>query len=561
MFSAESEFAYRETNDHGSVASAKFDDEDAIRCEKRRFLRIAVKSSDVLRSLRFNAEFATDDEPQSRPVLAEFVRRDNHAVGVRRRLAGAVLLLSVLGVPKMATAEQSADPLAGETVVAIWNEAALEGIREGSVPAPIASRALAIVNTAMYDAWAAYDPVAIGTDGTSRLRQPVAARTQANVRRAVSIAAYYALQDVSTVPMADVTLGQTRLALDQGDMAERVGRGVAEAVLASRHRDGSNQLGDLHPGPYSDYTSYRSINTGTHIFDPNRWQPLLVRDDAGNYTQQRYLTPQWGNVRPFAVDPQRMSASFAGPARFGEPNYRRQAEALLALSAHLDDTQKAIAEYWSDGMMTDSPPGHWVRFGIAVSKRDRHDLSTDAKMFFALSNAMLDAAIVCWRTKRLFDSERPISAIQTLFAKQRIYAWAGPGRGPRWIYGTDWRPYQPSDVVTPAFPEFISGHSTFSAAGAEVLRRFTGSDVFGASYTQAAGTSIVEPPLPKKSLTLFWPTFTAAADQAGMSRRYGGIHFEDADLAGRRAGRVIGRLAFERASAFIHGTLKAKNSL
>jgi hypothetical protein len=346
---------------------------------------------------------------------------------------------------------------------------------------------------------------------------------------------------------------QTGETIGQGDRPELVGEAVASAVLAARHRDGSNQLGDLHPGFYSDYTSYRPTNTVTNVVDASRWQPLLVYNEAGGFTRQHFLVPQWGDVTTFATDANSFTASFGRPATFGTAAYLRQAQEIVDMSARLTDTQKAIAEYWADGMMTDSPPGHWMRFGIWVSKRDRHDAGTDARMFFALSNALLDAGIVCWRMKRMNDSVRPITAIHSLFAGKRIYAWAGPGKGADWIDGSAWQPYQPPDVVTPAFPEYFSGHSTFSAAAAEVLLRFTGRDTFGDSYTQAPGTSIVDPGEPKRPVTLAWPTFSAAADEAGISRRYGGIHFENGDFAGRRAGRAIGAAAFERASALARG--------
>ncbi len=472
---------------------------------------------------------------------------------IRLQCVALVCIAAATSAGAVAKARTTRDPLAGETIVAIWNEAALEGIREASVPAPIAARALAIVNTAMYDAWAAYDPVASGTDGTSRLRQPESERTAANERRAIGIAAFYALRDVSAVPMADVTLLQTGQLIGTNDAPERVGKAAADAVLASRHNDGSNQLGDLHKGSYSDYTGYRSTNTASYTRDSSYWQPLLIYNDAGGFTTQHFLVPHWGRVTPFAIDPAAFISSFPGPVPADSPQFRQQAQDIVDISAHLTDERKTIAEYWADGMMTDSPPGHWVRFGIWISKRDRHDAATDARMFFALSNALLDASIVCWRAKRANDSVRPITAIHTLFAHKKIYAWAGPGKGARFIDGSAWRPYQSPQIVTPAFPEFFSGHSTFSAAAAEVLRRFTGSDDFGDSYTQAPGTSLFEPGVPARSVTLSWPTFSAAADQAGLSRRYGGIHFETGDLAGRRAGRAIGATTFERAAEYIAG--------
>jgi hypothetical protein len=123
------------------------------------------------------------------------------------------------------------------------------------------------------------------------------------------------------------------------------------------------------------------------------------------------------------------------------------------------------------------------------------------------------------------------------------------------IDGAHWQPYQPLTVVTPPFPEYCSGHSTFSAAGAEILQRFTGSDAFGASQTTPAGASRVEPEAtPATDVTLAWATFSAAAAEAGLSRRYGGIHFEQGDLAGRALGRHVGAVVWDKAQAYITGT-------
>jgi vanadium-dependent haloperoxidase-like protein len=104
------------------------------------------------------------------------------------------------------------------------------------------------------------------------------------------------------------------------------------------------------------------------------------------------------------------------------------------------------------------------------------------------------------------------------------------------------------------FPEYISGHSTFSAAGAQILKLFTHSDKFGDSVTFRPGSSKTEPGLtPKQEVTLSWATFTDAANQAGISRRYGGIHFELADLVGRATGRLVADQAWEKALRFIKG--------
>ncbi len=185
---------------------------------------------------------------------------------------------------------------------------------------------------------------------------------------------------------------------------------------------------------------------------------------------------------------------------------------------------------------------------------DRDGLDRDVKLFFALTNAIADAGICAWDNKRAFASARPITAVRYLFRGRRVRAWGGPYRGTQTIGGEAWLPYQPSTFPTPPFPEYSSGHSTFSATGAEILRRFTGTDHFGASVTIPAGSSTVEPgATPARDITLRWATFSEAADQAGMSRRYGGIHFEQADLDGRATGRLVARRCWERAQALFSG--------
>jgi hypothetical protein len=152
-----------------------------------------------------------------------------------------------------------------------------------------------------------------------------------------------------------------------------------------------------------------------------------------------------------------------------------------------------------------------------------------------------------------YDSVRPVTAIDFLFQGQQIMAWGGPYRGAVMEDGSQWIPYQPSTFLTPPFSEYISGHSTFSAAGAEILKRFTHSDNFGASVTFLAGSSNTEPGLtPQQSVTLSWATFSDAADEAGISRRYGGIHFEAGDLVGRATGRLVAAKAWHKAQSYIN---------
>ena len=432
------------------------------------------------------------------------------------------------------------------TIVTKWNEAALQAVRLTHPGPPVVARALAVTHTCMFDAWTAYDKKAQGTRFDDRLRRPASEHTAANKEKAISHAAHKCLSDLFPSQVSGFNSLMRTLGYDPSDNTTDtstpagIANVAAEAVMEFRHRDGSNQLGDLNGGaPYSDYSGYAPVNTSSQINDPNRWQPLLVGSN-----EQSFITPHWGQVKPYAlVSGSHYRKKIPLPANFNvEPDrYRKQAQQIVQHAMYLTDEKKAIAEYWADGPFTESPPGHWTLFATFISERDRHDVDQDIKMFFALTNAIFDASIVCWDAKRHFDYVRPITAIHFLFAGQTIQSWQGP------VDGAHWRPYQPASVVTPPFPEYFSGHSTFSAAGAETLRLFTGSDNFGHSALIASGSSKVEPGVvPVTDITLYWATFTDAADEAGISRRYGGIHFGDGDLNGRKIGRAVARNAWQK---------------
>ena len=455
-----------------------------------------------------------------------------------------VLMFAVLACASAAEAQ--------ETLVVQWNEVTLQAVRNTRFAPTLTARALAIVHTCMYDAWAAYDPVAIGTRYGGRLRRPPRERTDAARATAVSYAAYRALVDLfpSQKGVLFDPLMMT-LGLNPADTstsvktAAGIGNRAAAAVLEFRHADGANQLGDLNPGAYSDYTAYAPVNTPELIRDPNRWQPLR----AANGAVQTFLTPHWGLVKPFAIESGETLRP-EEPPLFPRKAYAREVAQILDLSGQLDDRRKVIASYWADGPSTETPPGHWNLFAQFVSQRDAHTLDDDVKMFFALGNALLDASIAVWDTKRFYDYIRPVSAIRFLYAGETVLAWGGPFRGTETISGEQFQSYIP----TPPFAEYVSGHSTFSAAGAEILRRFTSSDRFGASVTIAAGSSGIEPGLvPAADVVLAWRTFSDAADQAGISRRYGGIHFESGDLQARALGRRVGRSVWQKARALFLG--------
>jgi hypothetical protein len=397
-----------------------------------------------------------------------------------------------------------------------------------------------------YDAWAAYDPVADGVHWPVSLRQPTGEHTDANKVEAISFAAHAALVDLfpSQTPLFNSLLSSLGYSLP--GPAGSVGLTACHAVLDFRHVDGSNQLGELHGGAYSDYTGYQPVNTVDTIYDPNRWQPLVTA--AGS---QQFLAPHWGLVTPFALTSLE-DLRPAPPPLYPDGNYIQEANQILHFSAKLDDRSKMIAEYWADGPASVTPPGHWNLFAQAVSRRDAHRLDEDVKMFFALGNALLDVSIAVWDCKRFFEFARPVTAIRYLYGGKPVRAWAGPGLGTALMDGNQFRSYIP----TPPFPEYVSGHSAFSAAGAEILTLSTGSDFFGFSVMFTPGSSSIEPGTPARPVTLSWATFREAADEAALSRRLGGIHFESGDQAARGLGRQVGELVWSKCNQFFEGTAR-----
>jgi hypothetical protein len=295
------------------------------------------------------------------------------------------------------------------------------------------------------------------------------------------------------------------------------------------------------------------------VHDVNAWQPLRYVDGSGTVVTPKFVGAHWQGVTTFAVTPGSLRSS-SGPARYGSADFLAQARDLLDVSAGLTDQQKMIAEYWADGPRSELPPGHWNLIAQFVARRDHHGghaqgLERDVKLFFALTNAISDAGCCAWDNKCAFNSVRPITAIRTIFRGELVRAWAGPYQGTKLIDGASWFPYQPTSFPTPPFPEYSSGHSNFSAAGAEILKLFTGSDRFGGSATLPAGSSKVEPgAVPSSDVALSWATFSEAAHQAGLSRRYGGIHFEQGDLDARATGQMAARTAWEKARDYWEGT-------
>ena len=455
-------------------------------------------------------------------------------------------------------------------VVVMWNQAALAAVRMVKPGPPMVARSMAIIHTAMYDAWAAYDAVALGTRLRSALRQPEAERFDANKTKAISYAAYAACMNQYPTQKAIFDAVMTQLGFALSGSFDRtkpdgVGNLAAQAVIDFRLGDGANQDGRLSASgvAYSDYTNYVPANLPaisnqptplSGIAAPDHWQALTYFD-AGVAKTPGFIGPHWRNVVPFALT---SASQFrpSPPAALGTPAFTVQAQQVVDILINLTEKQKVIAEYWADGPNSELPPGHWGLFAQYVSNRDKNDNDKDVRMFFALTNAIFDASIATWETKRFYDYARPITAIRFLFNGRTIQGFGsgGPAAGLVPIAGEAWRTFQKDSFPTPPFPEYTSGHSAFSAAGAEILKSFTGSDTFGNSVTVAAKSLQADPALPAAPVTLSWATFTEAANEAGISRLYGGIHFSDGNTAGLNLGRKVAQQAWLKAKSYWEGS-------
>ncbi|MBL8912824.1 MAG: vanadium-dependent haloperoxidase [Archangium sp.] len=283
----------------------------------------------------------------------------------------------------------------------------------------------------------------------------------------------------------------------------------------------------------------------------------------------------------------------------------------------LKDFGRVLAELWADGPKSETPPGHWNVIANSAFDHPAFErkwkgqgtalepLEFDLRAYLALNGALHDAAIAAWEIKRAYLSSRPITLIRSSAARGQssdpqlpsydarglplipglielvtaqsaapggrheglqnavgqvvVNTWRGePGwiaqvSGVGWLRAVEWVPYQRRDFVTPAFPGFISGHSTFSRAGAQVLTELTGSAYFPGGLGEipvAAGNSLTFEAGPSQRVLLQFATYFDAADQAGQSRIWGGIHISPDDFSGRRVGAIVGQTAFAKAEQF-----------
>ena len=309
-----------------------------------------------------------------------------------------------------------------------------------------------------------------------------------------------------------------------------------------------------------------------------------------------------------------------GTKQTGRTNNPITNEPYLPNKVLRGDFARVVAEYWADGPDSETPPGHWFTIlndyvfdhpqferRYCGSGREVDELEFDVRSYFVLGGAMHDAAIAAWSIKGFYDYIRPVSALRYLAArgqssdpnlasydkagiplvqniievvqqgdtlagsdganigKIKVRAWRGPehignqyenNAGVDWILLENWWPYQRPTFITPPFSGYVSGHSTFSRAAAEVLTVLTGSEYFPggiAEFLAPQNDFLVFEQGPSQDVTLQWATFQDASDQSSLSRIWGGIHPPVDDVPGRKIGIVVAKRAVQRAAAYFAG--------
>ncbi len=385
--------------------------------------------------------------------------------------------------------------------VTYWNSVALDIMKQSATNPPMVGRDLAIMHSAMYDALNAIDRT-----HASLFYEPTVTGP-ASEEAAVAAAAHKAL--ASLFPTYRTSLDEmlnTRLAALPNGAAKShgiaLGQDVAANMLALRASDGS-----------AGNTVY---NGGT---EPGQWRPTPPAYKPG-------LVPWWGNVTPFSIPS--ASRFMPGPppalnsSQYGAAvNETRSLGRFDSTTRTADQTQ--IAEFWADSPgPTASPVGKWNLIAETLATQQGNTLAENARMFALLDVTLADAGIVCWKTKYTYELWRPEDAIHLADTDGNPATQADP----------TWTPL----LTSPNFPEYMSGHSTFSAAAAEMLGLFFGTDDI--AFETMAGFDVLP------GVTRSYDSLSEASLEAGMSRIYAGIHFQFSNVAGRECGQSIADYVF-----------------
>jgi uncharacterized protein YjiK len=378
-----------------------------------------------------------------------------------------------------------------------WNQATLEAVRRASMYPETATRIMAMVGIAQFDTLAAIEGSAaflVKQDFSGEIDTGLAL---AKAAHAVLYAAFpnqrTSLDEILATAMAAVPDGVAKT------NALALGGSIGQAVVDIRAADGS-----------ANYVEYLASET------PGRWRPTAPSYEVAE-------EPQWAELTPFALasasqfqlppPPDLTSAEYA--AAVAEVR-----ELGSATSATRTADQAQQAQFWADGRGSYTPPGHWNQIAQQIAQSQGNSLAANVRLFAKLNVALADAAIASWNTKFAYSLWRPIDAIQ----QADLDGNAATTKDEAWL----------PLLITPPHPEYVSGHSTFSAAAATVLQASFGDVAFSTNSFTLPG------------VTRNYTSFQQAVDEAGRSRIYGGIHFEFSNEGGKTLGAQVAGAALAR---------------
>ena len=374
---------------------------------------------------------------------------------------------------------------------------------------PVASRSFAYLGVGAYEALASGRPEMASLAGQLNGLAKVPERDAGvDYDEAVILQAVLA-QGVRDFFGNTGPMGQRAMGVATERFAAAAYEGLSEAVIARSQAYGAALAAHILAWSEAD-GALPIVNMGFPLEyalggQEGSWVPTsLVRQ------QQMPLLPGWGDVRPFAMA-EGSTCPLPAPPAYSEAtgsDFHREALEVYETGRDLTDEQQAIARFWSDDpMLSPTPPGHWIAIALQIFNRDSPDTALRAETLARLGVAMADSFIGCWHAKYEFDLLRPITYIR---------AHIDP----------EWEPV----LITPPFPEYPSGHSTLSGAAATVLTAAFGE---GFAFTDATHE---RDGLPARS----FGSFHEAAEEAALSRLYGGIHFRAAIERGLEQGHCIG---------------------
>lgn len=427
----------------------------------------------------------------------------------RQVLAGAASVLALALAPAAKAAEPSGGGIDPNAVIAAWYKLVLELIRHTpTYTPPVASRALAYLGVTAYEAAAGGSAQLVTLAGQLNALDMIPARKPDAVHDEAAVM-HAALGHAATQLFANTgPTGQRAMAalarkLDAeitgslpADVSLRSathGRAVAAHILAWSANDGGAVIENL------GFPLQYALTPGPAHWTPTNKQAL----------QQAPLLPDWGRNRTFAM-PSGDSCGLPPPPEYSEDKgseFYRQADEVAHVRRELAPEQLAIARFWSDdAMASPTPPGHWVSIALQCLAHENAGHGRSAEVLALLGVTLADAFIGCWQAKYQYDLLRPVTYIRRVIDPA----------------------FEPL-LTTPPFPEYPSGHSTQSGAAAAVMTKLFGGDFAFEDDTHARDG------LPPRRFANFWQ----AADEAGISRLYGGIHFRAAIERGLDQGRCI----------------------